>query len=131
MFNLGSIYFYADIYMKYKNYFKESLKNMKNLSANLKNNQYLFLVIIFLLVLTDVFLIKENFDLLLFSTLGIYIVGISLLKTKSHFTFIYCLVLLALMFFLFLITSTSTATEKTGVWIFFFILIGIVQQLRE
>jgi len=96
-----------------------------------RNNKPVVLPIIFLGILADILFIKGNSDLRIFGILGLYVAAAFLYKFKSRLTFLLALVLLGVMFAEFIFTGTSESTEKAAVWLFFFLLIGIIQQWKE
>lgn len=83
------------------------------------------------LVVGELFLVKDNSDFRIFMVVAIYLACIFFLKLTSKFTFFLSLVALSCMYIQFLILQASTATEKAAVLLFFFMVIGIIQQLRE
>ena len=97
----------------------------------LKNNKPVVLTLIVLLIPIDIFFINNSSDLRIFGILGIYIISVFFYKLKSRLTFLLSLILLGVMSFNFILTGTSESTEKAAVWIFFLLLIGIIQQFRE
>ncbi|MEK7502017.1 MAG: hypothetical protein AAB609_00665 [Patescibacteria group bacterium] len=105
-------------------------KTLFFLNIALKNKPVL-LTIVVLAVLADILLIPESSDIRIFITLGLYGISIMLYKLAGRYAFLFCLVLLGIMYIEFLFTGTSPATEKAAVWIFFFLLIGIIQQWKE
>lgn len=97
----------------------------------LLENKKVILTIITLVIIADIFLIKENSDIRIFVILAVYIASILFYRLKSKFTFLLCFLILASMYVEFVVSGTSEGTEKAAVWFFFFLLIGIVQQFRE
>ena len=97
----------------------------------LKDNKPVVLSVIFLGILADPIFITGNSDLRIFGILGLYITAVFFYKLKSRLTFLFGLVLLAIMYIEFLFTGASPATEKAAVWLFFFLLLGIIQQWKE
>lgn len=95
-------------------------------------------ILILSLILADVFLFALSSDPRIFGILILYIFFIKTLKYKSNATFALSLVLLILAYIQFLfskpivfITPGEPVAEKTAVWVFLFIVIGIVQKWRE
>lgn len=97
----------------------------------LLKNKEVVLTIISLIVIADIFLIKESSDIRIFAILAVYIASILFYRLKSKFTFLLCFLILASMYVEFVISGTSEGTEKAAVWLFFFLAIGIIQNLRE
>ncbi len=106
-------------------------KRLTSLVRVLRQNKQVVLTSILLGVLGDILLIKDDSDLRIFGLLGLYFASILFYKIKSRFTFAICLIILAVMYIAFILSGTSEQTEKAAVWLFFFMLIGIIQQLRE
>lgn len=89
------------------------------------------LTTVFLSMLADIFFIPENSDVIIFGILIVYIFCILFFKLKSWLIFEAGIIVLLLMFFSLIINGTSVPTEKAAVWLFFIILIGIIQQIKE
>lgn len=96
-----------------------------------KDNKPVVVFAVLLGVLVDPLFIKGNSDLRIFAILGLYVAAISFYELKSRLTFLFGFVLLGVMFVEFIFTGTSESTEKAAVWLFFFLLIGIIQQWKE
>lgn len=96
-----------------------------------RTNIQIILTLIVFAVISDIFFIKDNSDIKLFFILFVYIFFSKFYALTSKFTFFVSLLVLASMFIEFLLTRASFATEKAAVWLFFFFLIGIIQQLKE
>lgn len=96
-----------------------------------KNNKPVVLSVIFLGILIDILFIKGSSDIRMFGILGIYVISIFFYKLKSRLTFLFSLILLGVMFAGFILAGTSENTEKAAVWLFFLLLIGIIQQWKE
>lgn len=95
-------------------------------------------IFILSLILADVFLFAVSSDFRIFGILIIYIFFIKTLKFKSNVTFAFSLVFLILAYIQFLfanpivfITPGEPVAEKTAVWVFLFLVAGIVQKWRE
>ena len=97
----------------------------------LQRYKQVVLTVILLLIVADIFFLKESSDFRIFTVLGIYIAAIFIYKLSSRFTFILSLFVLVFMYIEFLLTGTSENTEKAAVWLFFLIGTGLVQQLKE
>jgi|GEM_PF-3278342 len=97
----------------------------------LKENNNVVITVLSCMVLADIFMIPGTSDLRTYGTLTAYAVDTWAVKRKSRTTFIGCLVLLLVMYVLYLATGTSEQTEKTAVWLFFSLLVGVIQLWRE
>lgn len=106
-------------------------KYFSRLPSLLWENKKIILTFILLTIPADIFLIKGSSDFRIFGILGFYIAGILFYRLGSRLTFSFALVLLGGMFFSFIFTGTSESTEKAAVWLFLFLLTGIIQQLKE
>lgn len=96
---------------------------------------YLFILV---LVLWDIFLLAVSSDIRIFGILILYAFFVKTLKLKSNVAFILSLILLFLAYVQFLfsnpivfITPGEPVAEKTAVWVFLFLVVGIIQKWRE
>lgn len=89
------------------------------------------LTIFVLIVLSDIVFFKTESDVMLFVTLASYVGCILYYKLSSAATFRLSLLVLGVMSVAFIATGTSVITERAAVWLFFLILTGIVQQIKE
>ncbi len=96
---------------------------------------YLFIL---LLILGDIFLFAVSSDFRILGILILYAFFIKVLKLKSNATFFLSLILLILAYVQFLfsnpivfITPGVPIAEKTAVWVFLFMVIGIIQKWKE
>lgn len=111
---------------------KERLSTyLSHLLKILKLNRNTFLTLCILAIVLDIILIKDTFDLIIFSIILFYCFATWLYKLRSKFTYFLCLGLFAIMYFGYLFTGASVPTEKAAVWLYLFLLTGIVQQIRE
>lgn len=99
--------------------------------AILNRYQQAVLTILTLMVVSESFLVKDASDARVFGFLVAYLLCIKLFKLQSNFTFFLSLVALGCMYIQFIISKASVGTEKAAVLLFFLMLIGIVQQLRD
>lgn len=102
-----------------------------NLARELKIQKATILNLVIFGIVADIVFVPTNSDIRLFIIFFLYVSCILFFKLKSKLTFALSLLLVCIMFLLFLFTGTSVKTEKAAVWIFFFILTGIIQQLKE
>lgn len=109
----------------------EFRKHFNRLSSLLRENKEVILTFILLTILADIFLMGASSDFRIFGILGLYIASILFYRLGSRLTFSFSLVLLGGMFVSFIFTGASESTEKAAVWLFFFLLTGIIQQLKE
>lgn len=92
----------------------------------------LILPILFLLgIILDIFYFKNNSDIRFFSLLLLWILITKIYSLKSDLTFKLCLVYLAIIFFFMLLNKNPLRIERLSVWIFLFLLVGVVQQIFE
>lgn len=89
------------------------------------------LTILVIIVLGDIVFLKTESDVMLFDFLAVYIGCIFYYTLTSAATFRFSLLVLAVMSVAFIATGTSVITERAAVWLFFLILTGIVQQIKE
>lgn len=138
---IGCIFWGIRLFCKRKKYWynKDNLmiikmkvrKYFKSLLLLLRKNKEVILTIILLTIPADIFLMKGSSDFRIFGILGLYIASILFYRLRSRLTFSFSLVLLGGMFVSFIFNGTSESTEKAAVWLFFFLLTGIIQQLKE
>lgn len=93
---------------------------------------------ILLLILGDVFLFTVSSDVRIFGVLILYAFFVKTLKLKSNAAFTLSLTLLILAYIQFLFsnpvifaTPGAPYSEKTAVWVFLFLVVGIIQKWRE
>lgn len=96
-----------------------------------KKYQPAILAVFFLAILGDILYIPDSSDLRTFGVVFFYIACIFMFRLKSKRTFLFCLVLLATMYIEFLLSAGSIKAEKAAVWLFLFLLVGIIQQWKE
>lgn len=113
---------------KFKKFIRKTLQENSDFLYKVKP---IALTVIFLAIIVDIFFIKKSSDFIIFGLLAFYIACIFVYNLKSKLTLLFCLVLLGIMFVLLLLTGGSSLTEKSAVWLYFFLLIGIIQQFRE
>ncbi len=104
---------------------------MATLKNFLQRFQEVILTILILMVVGDIVFLKTQSDLVLFGVLGIYIGCILFYRLKSAATFRFGLFVLGLMSLAFIVSGTSVITERAAVWLFFLLLTGILQQIKE
>ncbi|MDO8660237.1 MAG: hypothetical protein Q7K54_06640 [Candidatus Parcubacteria bacterium] len=109
----------------------ENKEKIRKTTSFLKENKKIALALLAISIFVDIFFIKTNSDLTIFSILILYGIFIKIFQIKSMRTFLLCLALLAAMFINFLFTGTSVSTEKAAVWLILFMALGIFQQWRE
>lgn len=90
----------------------------------------MLVMLFFIGVFVDV-LLPVGSDMRLFPLLLLWIFIIQLFAFKSTATFKVTLGFLGVLFFLFLFARNSPSLDKLSTWIYFFLLIGIIQQFRE
>lgn len=97
-------------------------------------------IVIFLLILGDIFLFAESSDLRMLGILLLYFIFIKRLHFKSKMTFILSLLLLVLAYIQFVFTDPAVfsnpgvlplVAEKTAVWAFLLLVVGLIQKWKE
>lgn len=95
-------------------------------------------IFILSLIFGDVFLFTLSSDLRILGILIIYAFFIKTFKLKSNAAFALSLILLVFAYVQFLfsnpivfITPGAPVAEKTAVWVFLFLVVGIIQKWRE
>lgn len=100
------------------------------------NEKYkaIILFIIIGLLASDIFLSSNASDIKFYGITIFFFITAFFYQLKSRVTFIICLVLFCIMYLDFLISGLagpSKITEKVAVWLFLFMLVGILQQWKE
>lgn len=97
-----------------------------------------FYFFILSLVVGDIFLFAVSSDLRILGILILYVVFVKTLKLKSSVALALALTLLIFAYVQFIFSSSvvfitpgSPLAEKTAVWVFLFLVAGIIQKWRE
>lgn len=90
----------------------------------------LMLVLFLIAILVDTLLPIPS-DIRLFLLLFLWLLIIHLFSFKSTATFKVALGFLAVLFFIFLFARNNPSLDRLSTWVYFFLLIGIIQQFRE
>ncbi len=108
--------------------------------AKKRNNGLLISLFVIILMVLDVFLFPISADVRIFTILGIYIVLSLRFRLSSSTTFSIALVLLIIAYTQFLFTDQKIfdnpspvppLCERTAVWVYLYIVIGVIQKWRE
>lgn len=91
----------------------------------------LFIIIIYILVLFDIFFIGTSSDLRFFGLVIPYVLLTLFYKVKSKQTLLFCIFLLIILFTKYIISGPEVQTEEIAVWFVLFFTAGVLQQLRE
>lgn len=105
--------------------------DMRTITDILEQNRRAVIVALISMLFIDSFFGKTSSDLVTFGVLFLYISFSRVYQWRSKTTFLICLGLLVAMFISFVFSYTSMATEKLAVWMFLFIIVGIIQEWRE
>lgn len=97
----------------------------------LKNNKPVAITVISLIIIEYVSLVETESDLITLEILGLYILVVYFYRLKSKVTFLFCFFILFLLGIEFVITGTSINTEKSALFLYFFLAIGILQELLQ
>ena len=89
------------------------------------------LTIFWMSVIVDIFFIQNKSDVIIFGIILVYFFLIFFYNLKSHLLFNAGILLVLVMYLLLLLQGTSISTEKAAVWLFFCMLGGIIQGLKE
>lgn len=93
-----------------------------------------------LLILADVIYFEKSSDLRTFPILIFYIFIIKRFKLRANVTFFICLFLFVLIYIQYIFSSPATFEiqyptvpfgEKIAVWLYLFLVIGVIQKWRE
>lgn len=104
---------------------------IKNKLFYLKNYKSSALTSIVLIIMADIFFSNIESDIFIFGILGLYLFSIKLYELKAKTTFLICVFILAAFSIQFIFSNTSSHTEKAAVWLFLFLLTGIIQELWQ
>lgn len=104
---------------------------IKILSSILFANKLAVLTVILLLTIQYIAFLDFETDIALFLLIGLYLLAVKFYNLQSKTTFLYCFIFLAIMAVEFVLTSVSTSTEKAAVFLYFYILTGIIQEFLK
>lgn len=108
----------------------KSFSNRKEIRI-IRKNRSSFMSILVVLFSIDIFFIKSSSDLIIFGLTSYYVMGVFLFRLKSNTTTKISLCLCIIMILSYLTLGSTSISEKAGVWLFLFLLIGIIQQWNE
>jgi FkbM family methyltransferase len=115
----------------YNNKHNKNLPFMENIQKYKSLSKPYAIIAFYLLILSNAIFVEQPSDFIFFGLLFLYIVLAIFYKLKSNITFLLCLILLGIMYCEFLLYGPAQKTEKSSVWIFLFLIVGIVQQWIE
>lgn len=117
------------------------LKKMKLVkSGQLRSIKVLKFLPLILLILADVLFFEKSSDWRTFPLLLIYLYCIIRFKIRANTTFLICLFLFVLIYMQYISSSPATFNiqypsvpfgEKIAVWLYLFLVIGVIQKWRE
>ncbi len=122
---------------------KKDIKNKEIKSARLDqltSLKLLKVLPIIIFILGDVLLFEKSSDWRTFPILFFYIFSIIRFKFKANTTFFICLLLFVLIYIHYSFSSPKTYEsqypvvpfgEKLAVWLYLFLVIGVIQKFRE
>lgn len=127
--------------LQYKRQSKLMGKGIKSVqSGQLKSIKVLKFSPLILLILADVIYFEKSSDLRTFPILIFYILMIKRFKLRANTTFFICLFLFFLIYVQYIFSSPATFEiqyptvpfgEKLAVWLYLFLVIGVIQKWRE
>lgn len=106
----------------------------------LLRNKFFSVIPIILLVIFDAILFQKSSDWRTFPILTLYIFCIFRFRIKSVTTFLICLALFVLIYIQYISSSPATFEmqyplapfgEKIAVWLYLFLVIGVIQKWKE
>lgn len=109
-------------------------------SGQLKSIKLLKFLPLILLILADVLFFEKSSDLRTFPILFFYIFMIKRFKLRANTTFFICLFLFVLIYAQYIFSNPATFEiqyptvpfgEKIAVWLYLFLVIGVIQKWRE
>lgn len=111
---------------------------MKRVFVFAGNNGLFYLAPVFLLILGDVFLFSASSDFRIFGILFFFLILVRRFKLHSITTFLLSMLLFLLTYVQFIFSDPSVfhqpavpAVERTAVWLYLFLLVGVIQKWRE
>lgn len=90
----------------------------------------IMLCVILISILVDIYVIVNSYDFITFPILLLYILYIIFAKSEPWLTFVICCFLTLIMYLGFMIGGPNEITEKSSVWLYLFLLIGVIQQIK-
>lgn len=83
------------------------------------------------LILVDAFFVSYQSDIITFGLVGAYALVQYLTRGTSRSTFLFCLALFLLMYMQFIFSGPVVKAEKLAVWLYLFLVLGVIQKWRE
>lgn len=120
-----------------KDYWKQRVKKIRKLTSDkkivsfIKQNEKLEFFLLMCIVLIDSLFLQMSSDIVLFGIIGLYFLYAKYFHKNSKLTYTICLGILLVMAVSFIFSQASNRTEKLAVWLFLFLLVGIIQAWRE
>lgn len=103
-----------------------------------KKNKLFHLMPVLIFILGDVLLFPASSDVRIFGILFLFVCLIKLFKLTSSTTFLFSLILLVISYVLFISTDpllyykpVVPAAERFSVWLYLFLVIGVIQKWKE
>ncbi|MEK7543862.1 MAG: hypothetical protein AAB557_03275 [Patescibacteria group bacterium] len=96
----------------------------------LEQNKQVILVSLVGAIFIDSIFLKTSSDVITFGVLAAYGIYAKMTHITSKLTFLLCLLFLTALGISFFSSSASVTTEKFSVWLFLFMIVGIIQELR-
>lgn len=117
-----------------RSYVMNAITNRASYRENLivlleRNKQVVFMFLVGAIFIDSIYL-KTSSDVMTFGLLAVYGMYAKMTQRTSKFTFLFCLFLLTALCISFIFFSASVSTEKFTVWLFLFIIVGVIQELR-
>ncbi len=104
----------------------------------LRENRFFFLSTLFLLILGDAIFFTISSDIRIFALLGFYLYLAKQFSLKSQTTFLFAFFLFVFTYISYIFTdpsafhrTTTPPAEKAAVWVFMFLVLGVIQKWRE
>lgn len=101
------------------------------LGKQLDESKSIVLSVFWMSVIVDIFFIPNTSDVIIFGIILVYFFLIFFYNLKSRLLFQAGILLILVMYLLLLLQNASISTEKAAVWLFFCMLGGIIQGLKE
>lgn len=117
--------------MKYTAAYMLQIVPVSSIIGIIKRNSRTVFVLLLGIILVDSFFISLSSDIVIFGVLVLYGFLARVGNMKSRETFLLSLGLFGTMMLSFVFSFASIPTEKMTVWLYLFLIVGIIQRWRE
>lgn len=104
---------------------------IKKTVALLNEYQRIIPLLVFVVIILDSYAKRSNSDVVFFGVVVLYVAYAKVYRIKSSVTYLLCIAIFSGMFMSFVSSQASNVTEKLVVWLFLFLVVGIIQGWNE